>query len=249
MIYMHQPHQEKFSPLSMMEFMENLTRFDSSRSTFFSLWRCLKTSKYLGFGYFNITGNPPSLKYVDGVGTSEQSKARLEIYDNVFRAFTEKGLLTRHVVHAEGSPGSYIICPVYGPYHQNAIFILHAAKAQDEHDEEELRRIDMVLQSTHVVIAEYESSQREKKLSLSRREEEVLILMSDGMSNRCIADQLNISVHTINGYVRRIMLKLNTTDRISACMIALSIPKIANKARRLPSGIYQRNYPAFMTAI
>jgi DNA-binding NarL/FixJ family response regulator len=47
--------------------------------------------------------------------------------------------------------------------------------------------------------------------SLSAREKEVLQLMAEGKIKKEIADQLSLSEHTVNGYIRRIYDKLHVT--------------------------------------
>lgn len=51
---------------------------------------------------------------------------------------------------------------------------------------------------------------------LTRREEEVLALLSRGMSNKAIAKALNISPDTVKDYLERVFQKLEVGDRLSA---------------------------------
>ncbi|HEY5583151.1 MAG TPA: LuxR C-terminal-related transcriptional regulator [Ruminiclostridium sp.] len=52
-----------------------------------------------------------------------------------------------------------------------------------------------------------------EKGNLTKREEEVIILLKRGMSNNEIAEELNISVTTAQNHVSSIMEKLNIHDR------------------------------------
>ena len=52
--------------------------------------------------------------------------------------------------------------------------------------------------------------------SLSHREEEVLDMLTQGFLFKEVADRLNISVHTVNTYVRRIYEKLHVRSRAQA---------------------------------
>ena len=210
----------------------DLTDLKNSQSTFSLLWGYLKAAHYLGYRYYRTTGNTSPVQYGEGANNFDRTSLKPCVYDKLFHKYRDEGHLVSQLVSVEGIVGGFVVCPVYGPYNQNAVFILHSSPVLADDAEEGLRKIHMVLHNAHVAIAHYETIQREKELALSRREEQVLILMTEGMSNRSIAEQLNISVHTINGYVRRLMLKLNARDRVSACMIGLSIPKIANKTRR-----------------
>jgi DNA-binding CsgD family transcriptional regulator len=56
---------------------------------------------------------------------------------------------------------------------------------------------------------------------LSPREQDVLVLMAEGASNRQIAERLGISVHTAKFHVRRITDKLDAVGRTDAVAMAL----------------------------
>jgi len=56
---------------------------------------------------------------------------------------------------------------------------------------------------------------------LTRRELEVLHLISDGQRNKQIADKLAISETTVNFHIRNLVDKLQANDRAHAVMIAL----------------------------
>jgi DNA-binding NarL/FixJ family response regulator len=55
---------------------------------------------------------------------------------------------------------------------------------------------------------------------LSHREEQVLDLLRQGLSNRLIGDKLGLTEKTIKGYVTVIMEKLQVTNRLEAAMMA-----------------------------
>jgi DNA-binding CsgD family transcriptional regulator len=44
--------------------------------------------------------------------------------------------------------------------------------------------------------------------TLTPREKEILVLLAQGQSNRVVAEQLGISVRTVEGHRARVMLKL-----------------------------------------
>lgn len=56
---------------------------------------------------------------------------------------------------------------------------------------------------------------------LSVRELEVLRAVSQGWSNKIVADKLTISEDTVKGHMRTILSKLGANDRLDAVMIAL----------------------------
>jgi DNA-binding NarL/FixJ family response regulator len=57
--------------------------------------------------------------------------------------------------------------------------------------------------------------------SLTDRELETLQLAAQGMSNKEIADKLNVSVHTVEAHLGRIFNKLDVGSRTEAVMFAL----------------------------
>jgi DNA-binding NarL/FixJ family response regulator len=56
---------------------------------------------------------------------------------------------------------------------------------------------------------------------LTAREMEVLHDVARGHSNKIIASELNISEHTVKGHLKRILEKLDASDRTHAVMIAI----------------------------
>lgn len=56
---------------------------------------------------------------------------------------------------------------------------------------------------------------------LSRRELEILTLMSQGLTNRQIGQQAGIAVSTVESFVSRIMLKLGANSRVDAVLRAI----------------------------
>lgn len=67
----------------------------------------------------------------------------------------------------------------------------------------------------------------QEDLTLSKREIEVIELMSKGMSNQEIADQLFVSLNTIKTHSSNIYLKLNAKRRTQAISIAKELGIIA----------------------
>lgn len=56
---------------------------------------------------------------------------------------------------------------------------------------------------------------------LTEREQEVLILLAEGMSNQEIARQLHISYSTVQFHVGHILSKLGATNRVQAATVAI----------------------------
>jgi DNA-binding NarL/FixJ family response regulator len=57
--------------------------------------------------------------------------------------------------------------------------------------------------------------------SLTVRELDVLESIAMGKSNKIVADDLNLSVHTVKGHVQSILSKLDASDRTHAVVIAI----------------------------
>jgi DNA-binding NarL/FixJ family response regulator len=53
-------------------------------------------------------------------------------------------------------------------------------------------------------------------MELSNRESEVLAALAQGLAYKQIADQLNVSIHTVRNYIRRIYEKLHVRSRTEA---------------------------------
>lgn len=66
-----------------------------------------------------------------------------------------------------------------------------------------------------------------KKLGLSQREHEVLVKMSEGLSNQEIADALFLSESTIKTHVSNILFKLNAKRRTQAIQFAKQLKIVA----------------------
>ncbi len=65
--------------------------------------------------------------------------------------------------------------------------------------------------------------QESKRSSLSKREVQVLQLMSKGLSNKEIADQLYIAETTVKSHVSKILNKLGAKRRTEAVMIGQNL--------------------------
>ena len=61
----------------------------------------------------------------------------------------------------------------------------------------------------------------EASQELHQREMEVLILAAKGMSNKEIAQELSISIHTVQTHLSNIFVKLNVSSRTEAALLAL----------------------------
>jgi len=53
-------------------------------------------------------------------------------------------------------------------------------------------------------------------LGLTRREQQLVQMISHGLTNKEIASQLNLSEQTVKNHIHRILRKLGATDRLGA---------------------------------
>lgn len=79
---------------------------------------------------------------------------------------------------------------------------------------------------SHVVAALSEPQQQrtlatDTMTMLSRREQEVVHLLVEGLTNRQIADRLKISPHTVKNYLFKIFDKLGTSNRLELVFLVL----------------------------
>ena len=65
-----------------------------------------------------------------------------------------------------------------------------------------------------------EGCRKNSKKSLSFQEKKVLDLIVEGKTNKEIADELFVSIHTIKAHVQHILKKLSVKSRVQAAVIA-----------------------------
>ena len=75
---------------------------------------------------------------------------------------------------------------------------------------EEFRRIDRQKAEDHA----------ETQAILTAREQEVLVLVAAGASNKEVAERLSLSIHTVKSHMRKILSKLQLTSRREAASFA-----------------------------
>ena len=64
---------------------------------------------------------------------------------------------------------------------------------------------------------------KDREISLTTRELEVLILLSDGLANKQISSKLGISEHTVKFHVSSIYQKLNVSNRAEAVRMGIQL--------------------------
>lgn len=57
-----------------------------------------------------------------------------------------------------------------------------------------------------------------RKPTLSPRQEQIMLLMSRGKTDKAIAAELGISPHTVNNHIRRVYQRLRVNSRVQAVL-------------------------------
>jgi DNA-binding NarL/FixJ family response regulator len=65
---------------------------------------------------------------------------------------------------------------------------------------------------------------------LTERERQVLACMTEGLSNRQVADRLGLTTNTVRNHVQRILYKLNVHSRLEAVVIGTGQGLLASDA-------------------
>ncbi|MCC6446310.1 MAG: response regulator transcription factor [Armatimonadetes bacterium] len=74
-----------------------------------------------------------------------------------------------------------------------------------------------------------------REVSLTDRELEVLVYISEGWTSHQVADKLNIGKKTVDYHLSKIYIKLEVSSRIQAFAKAASLGLIPRKPRSLES--------------
>lgn len=123
------------------------------------------------------------------------------------------------LVPADRNDRQGFIVGVYGPFARKGFYLLECEGVGDLPDLSSDILLEM--QRFHTQLSQ-SISQSQRLAELTEREVEVTRWIVYGKSNRTIAEILNISTHTVNGYLRRIFLKTGTADRVSLAIYAVN---------------------------
>lgn len=125
-----------------------------------------------------------------------------------------------------GSFGDGIIVPVFGPLFRHGYFCFHGRDGR-EYEDAEILMMHSVAQTAYLKLLDLMYRDDVDERSLSSRELEIINLIARGQSNQAVAEALNVSINTINTYMKRIFEKLDVSDRVSAVMRAYALGYIA----------------------
>ena len=132
-------------------------------------------------------------------------KAKLEAHQKAFlKRFEEQNL------------GEGLAVQVFGPGGRNGYFGLGIKGERPSRDK--ISEYQCVCNIGHQRYCENVRSRLPTPPPLSVRELQILEWVARGKSNSVIADIMGISIHTVDAYLRRVFLKLGTTDRITAAI-------------------------------
>ncbi|WP_112321139.1 LuxR family transcriptional regulator [Oceanibium sediminis] len=123
---------------------------------------------------------------------------------------------------AQAGLGDGLAVQVFGPGGRNGYFGLgFGAGDPPDVPTDALLKYQAGLQLAHLRYCHILAETLPPAPALSERERELLQWVALGKSNSVIADLMGISPHTVDAYMRRVFLKLGTSDRVSAAIRGL----------------------------
>ncbi len=115
--------------------------------------------------------------------------------------------------------GDALLIPLFGPFNRKGYLFVGFGKPKTYFDPVFAWQIQALAQTIHVrysmLVQGFNKASR-----LTRRESEVLELVTFGKTNPEIGQVLGISSSTVRGYVKNIFIKLGTQDRVTAALLA-----------------------------
>ncbi len=122
--------------------------------------------------------------------------------------------------------GDGLLLSLFGPKGQKAHAFVSFGRHKDAFAPLFEWQVHALLQMLHVRHCQM-SFDFQKKVKLTKREKEVLELITLGKTNPEIATILNITKNTVGSYVKLIFVKLETSDRVTAAMRARTLHLVA----------------------
>ena len=118
--------------------------------------------------------------------------------------------------------GDGLLIPLYGPQNRRGYLNLFFGKDKTVFAPLFSWQIQSLAQITHVKYTLMRLN-LETKVKLTKRESDVLELITLGKTNPEIGIILQISTNTVSGYVKQIFLKFGTSDRVTTALRARSL--------------------------
>lgn len=122
--------------------------------------------------------------------------------------------------------GDGISIPVFGPLGHNGSVSVRLGKQAETISQIDILNLQMLCQQGHLHICNLLKKKEERRVRFTKRERDILEWVALGKSNSVIADILGLSTHTVNGYMKQLSLKLDTTNRISTAFRAIALGAI-----------------------
>lgn len=114
-----------------------------------------------------------------------------------------------------------LIIPVFGPQGRNGYVAIELPSSLVEIPRDLQIEFQVVAQFAHQRFCEFVTAAANATAPLSPREQEVLGWVARGKSNSVIADIIGVSTNTVDTHLRRIYVKLDVCDRVSATLAGL----------------------------
>jgi|GEM_PF-2117315 len=128
--------------------------------------------------------------------------------------------------------GAALTVPVYGPNAHYGFFYMPVNTENDTNHRH--RMFEFLCNAAHHRNVELKLESCEP-IKLSPREKNVLTELVKGKNNSLIAADLGISRHTVDEYIRRIYIKLDVHDRVSASVKAMRLFLLQDDAEIIDS--------------
>jgi DNA-binding CsgD family transcriptional regulator len=118
--------------------------------------------------------------------------------------------------------GDGILSPLFGPQHRSGYIYIAFQNPREFYDPIFIWQIQSILQAIHIRYCLLIESLR-AQVNLTKRESEVLALITFGKTNPEIGQSLGISANTVAGHVKRIFFKFSASDRVTVALKAQSM--------------------------
>lgn len=118
--------------------------------------------------------------------------------------------------------GDSLMMPLFGPFNKRGYFFIGFEKPRKYFDDIFMWQMQAIVQAVHTRYCLIIESLR-THVKLTKREAEVLELITFGKTNPEIGLILGISTSTVAGHVKRIFLKFDASDRVTVALRARNL--------------------------
>lgn len=121
--------------------------------------------------------------------------------------------------------GDALCIPLFGPKNRRGYMFMSGGMLEKERGEFLAYQVQAIAQIFHSRFC-LMIHKIQRQINLTKREAQVLELLTYGKTNQDIADTLDISVSTVSGHLKAIFIKMDVSDRVSASMRAQSMKAV-----------------------